>query len=168
MSEAVDYMDQDSFHVTDDASAEWCLKKIREAKENCRMWKAHYEAQMKKVADESEQTISYMQAKLEEYFATVPHKVTKTQESYSLPGGKLMMKKQQPEYKVNDEVLVPWLENNFMDHLIKVKKTADWANLNKVVNSIPGNDYVSTDDGEIVPGVTVTERPDVFKIEMED
>ena len=34
---------------------------------------------------------------LGEYFKTVPHKKTKTQEAYQLPSGKLILKKQEPE-----------------------------------------------------------------------
>lgn len=170
MSEAMNdlvYRETDTeFHVTDDSAAEWCMKKIRKAEADRAMWKAHYEAQMEKVNKAADDDIAYFTAKLEEYFATVPHKATKTQESYTLPGGKLVMKKQQPKFETDDEALVPWLEENFMGQLVKVKKSADWAGLKKVV-TVDG-DHVVTDEGEIIPGVTVTQRPDVFKVEMED
>jgi hypothetical protein len=48
-----------------------------------------------------------------------------------------------------------------------VEKKADWAGLKKVVTVTPDGAHVATDDGEIIPGVTVTPRPDVFKVEME-
>lgn len=169
MSEAMNdlvYRETDTeFHVTDDSAAEWCMKKIRKAEADRAMWKAHYEAQMEKVNKAADDDIAYFTAKLEEYFATVPHKATKTQESYSLPGGKLIRKQQQPKFETDDEALVPWLEENFMGQLVKVKKSADWAGLKKVV-TVDG-DHVVTDEGEIIPGVTVTQRPDVFKVEVE-
>lgn len=158
--------EHDGFHVTDDKAAEWCMKKIREAEADRAMWKAHYEAQMQKVNESADSAVAYFTAKLEEYFASVPHKATKTQESYTLPGGKLILKKQQPKFEVDDDTLVPWLKSNFMAHLVKVKESADWATLKKVVN-VSGSG-VTTDDGEVIPGVTVTQRPDVFKVEMED
>lgn len=161
------YRDENAFTVRDDASAEWCMQKIREAEADRAMWKKHYEAQMEKVNQAADNAVQYFTAKLQEYFDSVPHKATKTQESYSLPGGKLVQKKQQPEYKTDDNELVPWLENNFMGQLVKVKKTADWAGLKKVVSITPDGAHVATDDGEIIPGVTVTQRPDVFKVEME-
>lgn len=166
MSEIPVLMDEhDGFHVTDDKAAEWCMKKIREAEADRAMWKAHYEAQMEKVNKAADESVAYFTARLEEYFASVPHKATKAQESYSLPGGKLILKKQQPKFEVDDDTLVPWLKSNFMAHLVKVKESADWATLKKVVN-VSGSG-VTTDEGEVIPGVTVTQRPDVFKVEME-
>jgi hypothetical protein len=167
MSEIPVLLDEhDGFHVTDDKAAEWCMKKIQEAETDRAMWKAHYEAQMQKVNESADSAVAYFTARLEEYFASVPHKASKTQESYFLPGGKLVKKKQQPEYKTDDNELVPWLENNFMRQLVKIEKKADWAGLKKVVNITPDGLHVATDDGEIVPGVIVTPRPDVFKVEM--
>lgn len=157
--------EHDGFHVTDDKAAEWCMKKIQEAEADRAMWKAHYEAQMQKVNESADSAVAYFTARLEEYFDTVPHKATKTQESYSLPGGKLVRKQHQPKFETDDEALVPWLEQNFMGQLVKIKKTADWVALKKVV-TVNGENVV-TDDGEIIPGVTVTQRPDVFKVEME-
>ena len=159
---------REEFTVTDDAAAEWCMKKIRKIEADRAMWKAHYETQMEKVNKAADDDVAYFTAKLEEYFASVPHKATKTQESYTLPGGKLIRKKQQPKFETDDEALVPWLEDNFMGQLVKVKKSADWAALKKVCSVTPDGEHVATDEGEIIPGVTVTQRPDVFKVEMED
>ena len=172
MSEAIDprfFVDEpQGFTVTDDSAAQWCMKKIKEAEADRAMWKAHYEAQMEKVNKAADESIAYFTAKLEEYFSNVPHKATKTQESYTLPGGKLIRKKQQPKFETDDEALVPWLEENFMGQLVKVKKSADWAALKKICSVTPDGEHVVTDEGEIIPGVTVTQRPDVFKVEMED
>lgn len=158
-------LDQDTgFHVKDDASAEWCLTKIKEEKADIQKWSDFYADQMRKVKEAADSRIAYFEAMLEEYFESVPHKATKTQESYTLPSGKLVRKQQQPKFDTDDEALVPWLEMNFMGQLVKTKKTADWAALKKVVK-VDG-DHVVTDDGEIVPGVTVTARPDEFKVEV--
>lgn len=166
--ENTDNVNEDvSFRVTDDGTAEWCLKKIREAHADVEKWKAHYAAQMEKVMAEAEREIAYFTAKLEDYFDTVPRKTTKTQESYTLPGGKLIRKKQQPKYTTDDSALVPWLEENFCGQLVKITKTADWASLKKVVTVTPDGEHVATDDGEIVPGVSVELRPDVFKVEVD-
>lgn len=157
--------EHDGFHVTDDKAAQWCMQKIREAETDRAMWKAHYEAQMEKVNKAADESIAYFTGKLEEYFATVPHKATKTQESYTLPGGKLVLKQQQPKFETDDDKLVPWLEANGRTGLVKIKKSADWATLKKSLNFVGEN--AVTVDGEIVPGVKVEQRPDVFKVEME-
>jgi hypothetical protein len=146
------------------------MKKIREAEADRAMWKKHYEVQMEKVNQAADNAVQYFTARLEEYFNSVPHKATKTTESYSLPGGKLVQKKQQPEYKTDDAELLQWLKDNFMYDFIKTKtvESADWAGLKKIVTVTPDGGHVATDDGEIIPGVTVTQRPDVFKVEMEE
>jgi hypothetical protein len=157
--------ENDGFHVTDDKAAEWCMKKIQEAEADRAMWKAHYESQMQKVNESADSAVAYFTARLEEYFSTVPHKATKTQESYTLPGGKLILKQQQPKFETDDDALIPWLEANGMTGLVKIKKSADWATLKKSLNFVGTN--AVTVDGEIVPGVKVEQRPDVFKVEME-
>ena len=156
---------REEFTVIDDAAAEWCMKKIKEAEADRAMWKAHYDAQMEKVNKAADESIAYFTGKLEEYFATVPHKATKTQESYTLPGGKLVLKQQQPKFETDDDKLVPWLEANGRTGLVKIKKSADWATLKKSLNFVGEN--AVTVDGEIVPGVKVEKRPNVFKVEME-
>jgi len=157
----------EEFTVTDDATAQWCMKKIREAEETKEMWRKHYDEQFAKVTAASDASIAYMTAKLEEYFLTVPHKATKTQESYALPGGKLLRKKQQPKFDTDDEALVAWLKSSDMKQFVKVKESADWASLKKLVAMSADGEHVMMADGEIVPGVTVTIRPDIFKVEME-
>lgn len=157
-------LDQDTgFRVTDDSSAEWCLKKIKEAKADVQRWSEFYADQMKKVKESADSSIAYFEAKLEEYFESVPHKATKTQESYILPSGKLVRKQQQPEYAINDDELIPWLKQNTFGY-VKVKESADWAALKKTV-TVVGSNVVSR-EGEIIPGVSVTQRPDVFKVEV--
>lgn len=165
MSELMEEV-REEFTVTDDAAAEWCMKKIKEAEADRAMWKAHYEAQMEKVNKAADESVAYFTAKLEEYFATVPHKAAKTQESYTLPGGKLVLKQQQPKFETDDDELVPWLEASGKAGLVKIKKSADWATLKKSLNFVGAN--AVTVDGEIVPGVKVEQRPNVFKVEMGD
>ena len=90
-------------------------------------------------------------------------KQTKTQISYTLPTGKLILKHQEPEYKPNDAELVPWLKTNRPEY-VKVKESADWAGLKKTL-ILDGTNMI-TEDGEIVPGIAVTPRPDIFKAEV--
>ena len=153
------------FKVTDDAKADWCIKKIQEAEADRQTWKHHYEEQMRRVNEECDATVQHMTILLQEYFLDpdLPKKNTATQSSYMLKNGKLVMKRQQPEFDTKDEELIPWLKAN-MPQFVKVKETADWAGLKKelVVN---GNQMI-TEDAEIVPGITVTPRPDIFKVEV--
>ena len=97
----------------------------------------------------------------------VPHKRTKTQESYQLPGGKLVRKQQAPEYLRDEAALLPWLKQNAPE-LVKVTETPDWATLRKRLIIAPDGETVATEDGEIVPGVKAVQRPEVFRVETKE
>jgi hypothetical protein len=65
---------------------------------------------LEKIKAANQETIDFMTAQLEAYFDSVPHKVTKTQESYQLPGAKLVRKQQAPEFVKDDAALVSYLK----------------------------------------------------------
>ena len=154
---------EDHFIVDSDDKAEWCLSRIREAEEKLSKWKKHYADQLASIEKKTQATIDRMNYYLEQYFNTVPHKKAKTQESYLLPSGKLVMKQQEPEYEHNDDELVPWLKSNHPE-LVKVKESSDWAGLKKQLIVFAGS--VTDENGEVVPGVTATPRPNIFKAEV--
>lgn len=159
---------KERFMVQDDAAAEWCLKKIREAEKDRQKWREHYAEQLRKIEESTDETVSYFTGLLAEYFDKVPHKVAKTQESYALPTAKLVRKQQQPQYDLDDEKVIIWLSDAGRQDLLKTKVSVDWAKLKKLVTITPDGQNVMTADGEIIDGITVTMRPDVFKVEMED
>lgn len=155
------------FRVTDDKAAEWCIRKIREAQNEKQRWRDYYAEQQRKIDQEADNSIGYFEALLADYFEIVPHKRTKTQESYQLPGGKLVRRQQAPEYQRDEAALLPWLKQNAPE-MVRVTETADWAALKKKLVIAPDGATVATEDGEIVPGVTATNRPDIFKIEIRE
>ena len=155
------------FRVTDDKSAEWCIRKIREARAEKQRWAEYYREQQRKIDQEADGTISYFEALLADYFDSVPHKRTKTQESYQLPGGKLVRKQQAPEYQRDEAALLPWLKEN-APALVKVTEAADWAALKNQLVIAPDGETVATEGGEIVPGVKAIQRPEVFRVEMKE
>ena len=169
-TEAREGTENEGFKVENDQQADWCLRKIREAKADKERWIEHYKAQMKKAEDDAERTVAFFSAKLEEYFYSVPHKETKTQSSYTLPGGKLVRKAQLPKYSTDDSELIPWLKDNFLFDYVKetTVESVNWAELKKTVTVTPDGLHVMTEDGEIIPGVTVEQRPDVFVVQTEE
>lgn len=157
--------EEQSFVVDDDQKAEWCLNKIREAEADKAFWKDFYEQQYQKVCASADAKIERMKYFLEKYFWTLPHKETKTQSSYALPSGKLVVKRQGPEYERNDDEIIDWMaEHGDELHFIKVKQSVDWAEFKKVLTQVGEN--MVTEDGEVVPGIKVVDRPDVFKVEV--
>ena len=149
--------------VLDDASAEYMLRRIREAEEQYEKMEAWYENQKAKAKAVRDRTVTWAEMNLRSYFDMVPTKNSKTQRSYELPGGKMVLKEQQPKYDQQDELLVPWLKKNGMSEMVKTVETSDWAELKKHLKPGPDGTMV-TEDGEIVPGVTATPREPKFTV----
>lgn len=157
------------FRVEDDQGAEWCFRIIREANEEIKKWTEFYEDRKAKAIRKQEARIAHMEFLLEGYFRDVPKDETKTQLSYKLPGGKLVMKKPALVLEHDDEQLLPWLKQN-RPAFVKTKESVDWAGLKKDLLSDaavdPAYRGLVTDDGEIIPGISRVEKPAEFKVEV--
>jgi len=168
---------RERFTVDNDMKAEWCLSKIRNVRKEKDREIAELQRQMQfykeqidlitKKADEDE---AFFTSMLIPYFADRQEqgftKATKTAISYKTPSGVLKIKHQNPDYNYKDhqDETVAWLEKNNLAQFVKVKKETDWAELKKTVK-VDGNNVVSA-DGEIIPGITVTPKDDVFEVEV--
>lgn len=155
------------FTVDNDQKAEWAARKIREARQDTQKWTEYYERQLSAIRRANEETEAYFAALLADYFDTVPHKATKTQESYSLPSCKLVLKAQQPEFNRDEAVLCDYLDKKGRDDLVKITRRADWAALKKTLKVMEDGTCVDA-DGEVVEGVQAFSRQPEFKIEMKE
>lgn len=108
---------------------------------------------------------SYLTSCLADFFATVPHKETKTTEKYRLLSGTLTFKKGTTKTKLDETKLVPWLKANGYGELVKVEESTRWADLKKLL-SYTGDIATLTETGEIVDGVTVYETPGIFTVDV--
>ena len=149
--------------IQNDDEAEECIQAIRAAEADVAFWKNYYADALQKIADASQRIIDNNTARLEAYFDTLPHKKTKTQESYPLPSGKLVRKHQDAEFIRNDEELLSWLHENNGEKFIKTKESVDWAGMKKTLSVL--GETVVDENGEIIPCIKASERPDVFKVE---
>ncbi|MBP5248659.1 MAG: host-nuclease inhibitor Gam family protein [Lachnospiraceae bacterium] len=161
MSEA-----DERFRVVDDQTAEWCIEQIKNANKEKKKWKAFYDERYRRVCEACDRTIANMESMLQTYFENVPHKVTKTQESYALPSGKLVFKAQGPEFERDDAAIMKWMyeNSNTPSKYIKTKESLDWDKFRKTLSVI--GETVCDENGEIIPGIKATERPSVFKVEI--
>lgn len=167
---------QEGFKIDNDNLAEWAVCKISEDRADfqrlinvCETRILEYQEKIRKYQEQLDRKTSGLKGLLQQYFETVPHKATKTQETYKLPSGTLKKKYGTPEYIRDEDSLVKWLEerDEFSQQFIKTKKTVDWKEYKKNVLEYSIKDgKVITLDGEIVEGLTVQERPDSFEIEV--
>lgn len=163
MSELINF-EPEGFVIDTDAKAEWALQKIREARADRDRFVKWYEDKIKEITEQTDFNTMNLERMLAEYFASVPHKKTKTQESYSLPGGKLILKTQNPEYKRDDKTVIEWLKNHDGAEFIKVKEELAWEDLKAKTAALNGKLF--SEDGEEIPGVEVINRPEKFVVEV--
>ena len=160
MSEAYN----EAFVIDSDAKAAWALQKIAEARADRDSWVKWYEDKIAEIKAQTDFDTMNLERMLSEYFQTVPHKKTKTQESYSLKNGKLILKTQNPEYTRDDKKIISWLNENAGGKFVKVKEELDWAGLKAKTAALDGKLW--SEDGEEIPGVEVIEREAKFVVEV--
>ena len=137
------------FKIDTDLLANWSIKKIKqETEEHDRLVeiaKGEIEELNRQIAllDKAlENKTGYLKSKLQEYFMTVEHKETKTQESYKLLSGSLVFKKPTQKMNPDKEKLLEYVKANNMPEYIKVKEDVDWAGLKKDC-TIQGNQVIN-------------------------
>ena len=163
--------ESDNWKIENDVSAEWVLSKLREEKAEaqrlinvCESQILFYEAEKQKAKDGLEQKTGYLKSLLLDYFGMVPHKKTKTQESYKLPSGTLKLKYPGPKYERDDKALVKWLKDRKMTDYVEVKELPKWGELKKVTKT--AGDKVVSEDGEILDGVVAVEQAPEFAVDV--
>lgn len=171
MIEIIEAHDE-SFRIDNDNTADWALRTISsELAERDRLIKiaedqiAELQEQITALNEKYNNKTKFLKSCLAEYFATVPHKSTKTQESYKLLSGSLVLKKESQKIVHDDEKLIAYLKANDGEDFIKIKESVDWAGFKKSL-SIVGNDVVDTELGCIVEACSVEDVPASFDIKF--
>jgi len=159
-----------TFEITDDRMADWAVEKVlAEITERDRLIALVNERikelneQKAQLTEKCDNGTSYLKTKLRIYFEGVkPSTATKTQTTYKLLAGKLVLKQQQPEFVRDEKALVEWAEKSAPD-FIEVAKSVNWADLKKAT-TLDGETVVYAETGEVVPGVVAKAREDVFEV----
>lgn len=160
-------MEAERWMIADDRDAEWALTKIRERNaerdrivSTCQAMAREYEAKARDEQEKAQMANSYLEFALREYFGKVPHKATKTQESYRLPGGTLKLKQQAPELKRDDTALM-----EAYPEFVLTTRRLQWAELKKRLE-ITGEAAIDRETGEIIGAITVIPREPEFIVEV--
>lgn len=158
------------FAITDDNTADWALKKISEERKELERLKAIAEQQIEEIQlkvkhleESTERKTSFLKGCLAQYFETVPHKATKTQETYKLLSGSLVFKLPAQKMVKDDEKLLEYFKQNNMSEYIKTKETPAWAEFKKNL-SIVDDKVIDMSTGEVVEVVKVEETAGSFDV----
>lgn len=158
---------EDTFKVTNDKTAEWAVKQIKVAEdERDRLIRLAQEEiddlteQISNFKTACENQTGYLKSCLAEYFNSVPHKETKTQESYKLLSGTLIYKKPSAKIIHNDEALIQALDGT---EYVEIKKSLKWGDYKKNL-AIENGSVLDTTTGELIEACTVEDVPGSFTI----
>lgn len=165
---------EDRFRIDDDHKAEWAVRLIADERAEAERLNAvrqqmiaDYTEQIRRENERLERRTSALTALLMDYFETVPHKGTKTQESYQLPSGKLMRKYPAAKIERDDAAMIAWLRSNDLERFIKVKESPAWDELKKSSVSFDSDGCaIYTPTGEIMEGVAAVPQEPVFRLEL--
>ena len=164
MSEFMQEVKEEELEVRTDLEAGWQLERRRKIVEDRDELIAFYKARIDAAKADAEFKLGFIDRALRAFYDTVPHKTTKTQEYYALPGGKIMMKAQDPEYERDDKAVIEWLKANNGASYVKTEEKLDWDSL-KDETTVVGETIVNS-DGEVIPGVKVVAREPKFFVQL--
>ena len=171
------------FEIKDASTADWAISKIADERKRkdyfveCANKEIEkLQAQIKGVEEKCERTTSYLSGCLGKYLELdeVPKKKTKTQESVTLPAGKIIKKLPRIEYvmssgeaitkhKSDDEFIKEIKELD--KKLIKTIKEVDWATLKKNITSDEEGNVILKDTGEYIESLSARTTLPSIKIE---
>ena len=171
------------FEIKDASTADWAISKIADERkrkdyfvECAKKEIERLQAQIKDIEEKCERTTSYLSGCLGKYLELdeVPKKTTKTQESVTLPAGKIIKKLPRIEYVMSsgEDVTKYKSDDDFIKEikrldkkLIKTVKEVDWAALKKNITSDEEGNVMLKDTGEYIESLSARETLPSIKIE---
>ena len=149
------------FEITDKAGAAWALRKMSKVQAKIAETNAAAEAEIKltqawrdKENGKLELEIDFFTYLLDTYFRRCQVEDPKLK-TLKLPHGSLKMRAQQPEFTYDDEPLLAWAKESLPTAVV-VKES---------VAKQPVKDWIK-ETGEVPAGVTISNRPDKFSVEV--
>lgn len=160
------------FSITDDNTADWALKRIAEERKELERLVAiadqqieELELKKKHLKEITERKTAFLKGCLAQYFEKVPHKATKTQETYKLLSGSLVFKLPKQTMVKDDAKLLKYLHENGMEEYIKTEEKPKWGDFKKTLTIVDGK-VIDTVSGEVVEAVRAEEEPGSFDVKV--
>ena len=173
------------FEITDASTADCALSKIADKLNRTKYFvvcaeqeiKKHKE-QIKDAQEKCEREVQFLSGCLGQYLELeeVPKKKTKTQETVTLPAGKIVKKLPKVEFVMcyGEPVTSHKDDDNFVDQirdidkdLIKTKEEVDWANLKPLLASDDNGNVIYKKTGELIDMLETKETLPYIEIKTE-
>ena len=189
MNDWAEYEDVESehkeFEIKDASTADWAICKIADERKRrdyfieCANKEIEkLKAQIKEMEDKCERTTSYLSGCLGKYLERdeVPKKKTATQESITLPAGKIIKKLPKIEYIMSSGEAVTKHKNDddFIKEIkgldkkqIKTIKEVDWATLKKNITNTEDGMVVYKETGDIIESLSTRETLPSIEVKIE-
>ena len=189
MNDWAEYEDVESehkeFEIRDASTADWAISKIADERKRkdyfveCANKEIEkLKTQIKEMEEKCERTTSYLSGCLGKYLERdeVPKKKTATQESITLPAGKIIKKLPKIEYIMSNGEAVTKHKNddNFIKEikgldkkLIKTIKEVDWATLKKNITNTEDGMVVYKETGDIIESLSTRETLPSIEVKIE-
>ena len=162
--------EKEKFVVDNIDKANWCLQKIREHEQRKEEIKAYRDGKVKLYNDfcvaettKEDKEIEFFMACLRPYLEAKTEG-TKTK-SITVPEGLIGLRSKPATVTHDDKAILPFAKKLDVK-FAKVTETLDWAEFKKTLK-VDGSLMV-TGDGEIVPGITVTNNPDELYYKLKE
>lgn len=173
------------FEIADASTADWAISKIAEERKRTQYFVdvakkeiENLEKQIKDMEDKCERSVQYLSGCLGKYLERddVPTKKTTTQESITLPAGKIIKKFAKTEFKMPNgksitsskgdaELVKEVADINY--EFIKTKQEVDWANLKKHLDVDDEGNVIYKDTGEFLESIVAQETLPYIEIKTE-
>jgi hypothetical protein len=166
--------------IVDDVQAESTINHIREIEAEyqrlidiCKGQIDRYQTKINAYQEQTKERTAFYYLRLKDFFASRDDKrVLKTKMTYRLPSGTITLKFGVQKIDYNEKALLAWLKDNGYDEFI-TQRTVDavrWSELKEKI-AVAGEYALMAKDGEdqngeIIEGITVYEKPDEIEFKL--
>lgn len=162
----------DTWTCSNDQQAEWAVKRMRfAARKRDRLLAGIREeietmqARIREVEEAYQNETAFFRGQLDMFMASAECEATKTQQKYELPSGTVLRRKSRaPEFTRDETALLDWAKASGNAAFVRVKETPNWSEI-KSAAVVNDGQLVTKNTGEIIPGVTVTQREPEFIVD---
>ena len=159
----------ETFTITDESSANWALRKIKQMNDTIESNNALAQAEIDKIEqwqnevnEQAQSSIDYFQSLLAQYAIKKREEDPKFK-SLKLPNGRIGFRKSQDKWVYDNDKLIESLEKAELKDFIRVKKEPSKKDIKKAFEVVDGK-VVNPDTGEVIEGITVENQADKFNV----